>query len=142
MSYRLRMRRADGDISWFPSPPAGLSRTQERVRRLLQGLAPLELTHEIRQPRRAVYPVAIDRPGRIYSRSRVFSSRRLSSHAKPYFSRYMQSVEVLRPRQVSFCQSRAARREVLFARNVAGRRGVGRGKPWRRTFESNYSCRR
>lgn len=40
-----------------------------------------------------------------------------------------------------FCFRRKSRRQVLFARRVAGSRGVGFGKRWRFTPESQVSCR-
>lgn len=44
--------------------------------------------------------------------------------------------------RVHACLVRKARREVLFALGSSGRSGVGRGKHWRRTPESQFSCRR
>lgn len=46
------------------------------------------------------------------------------------------------PETLKFCIRRAMRREVLFARKVAGRFGRSPGKrgKYRRTLESNYSC--
>lgn len=38
------------------------------------------------------------------------------------------------------CVRRGQRREVLFAYRVAGRRGVGAGKRWRRSVHSQWSC--
>jgi len=47
-------------------------------------------------------------------------------------------------RATDFCSRREARREVLFAQRVAGRKGrsPGRGGRYRRTAESYYRCRR
>lgn len=42
-------------------------------------------------------------------------------------------------RAPSVCRTRAARREVLFARKVAGRRGSAPG-PYRRTLDSQVRC--
>lgn len=43
------------------------------------------------------------------------------------------------PRQVRYCMQRHSRREVLFARGVAGRRGSAPG-PYRRKESSNWRC--
>lgn len=43
-------------------------------------------------------------------------------------------------RRVLFCVRRRERRAVLFARRVAGKRGVGVGKRWRRTITSQWRC--
>lgn len=43
------------------------------------------------------------------------------------------------PRQVRYCIQRGMRREVLFARGVAGRRGSAPG-PYRRKESSNWRC--
>lgn len=41
-----------------------------------------------------------------------------------------------------YCGLRSKRREVIFAMGIAGRRGVGRGRPRRTTVYSQYTCRR
>lgn len=54
-----------------------------------------------------------------------------------------QALRVLRirsPKKVRFCFDRSVRRQVMFARGVAGRSGVGRGKRWSRTVNSQYRC--
>lgn len=48
-------------------------------------------------------------------------------------------VQLRRPSAVKFCVQRSSRREVLFARGVAGRRGSAPG-PYRRTQRSYYGC--
>lgn len=51
--------------------------------------------------------------------------------------------EVMRvraPKKVMFCVSRKQRKQVLFAKGIAGRRGVGRGKRWLRSSTSSYRC--
>lgn len=51
-------------------------------------------------------------------------------------------------KQQSFCHKRQQRKEVLFAKNIAGHSGrspgskLENGKKYLRTVESNYSCRR
>lgn len=42
--------------------------------------------------------------------------------------------------RVGFCLKRGIRREVLFAMRVAGSRGVGRGKKWKRNYNSQWRC--
>lgn len=43
-------------------------------------------------------------------------------------------------KRVQFCVSRKQRRQVLFAQRIAGKRGVGRGKRWRRSSTSSWRC--
>lgn len=50
------------------------------------------------------------------------------------------ALQMQRPGRVGFCVRRKQRREFLFAAGVAGSRGVGRGRSWRRTAESSYRC--
>lgn len=60
-----------------------------------------------------------------------------------------QSVDILKSMQMvgqkyrPFCKKRKQRKEVLFALKVAGHKGrsPGRGGGYRRTIDSNYSCR-
>lgn len=49
-------------------------------------------------------------------------------------------LRIFAPRRVLFCLRRKVRKEVLFALRIAGRRGVGAGKRWRRTAESSWRC--
>lgn len=57
---------------------------------------------------------------------------------RPYS--YLQSgLRIRAPRRVYFCVQRKQRKEVLFAKNIAGRRGLGR-RGVRRTQNSQYRC--
>lgn len=53
--------------------------------------------------------------------------------------RFWGSLSVRVPERVKFCVQRKERREVLFARRVAGRRGTAPG-PYRRSPKSQWSC--
>lgn len=44
------------------------------------------------------------------------------------------------PSRVMFCVRRKQRKQVLFAFNIAGKSGVGRGKRWHRSYNSHYGC--
>lgn len=50
----------------------------------------------------------------------------------------MRILRIAVPSKVKFCIVRKVRREVLFARDVAGRRGLS--GPYRRNQNSQYSC--
>lgn len=52
----------------------------------------------------------------------------------------LRKLQMLAPRRVLFCLRRKVRKEIMFALNIAGRRGVGAGKRWRRTENSNWRC--
>lgn len=52
----------------------------------------------------------------------------------------LNKLRVFAPRRVLFCLRRKVRKEVMFALNIAGKRGVGAGKRWRRTENSNWRC--
>lgn len=52
----------------------------------------------------------------------------------------LKQLRMLAPRRVLFCLRRKVRKEVMFALKIAGRRGVGVGKRWRRTENSNWRC--
>lgn len=73
------------------------------------------------------------------------SYRRVSSGAR-YSSRLGALARLARgesiriPSRVDFCVARKQRKQVLFAKGVAGGYGVGRGKRWRRTSNSFYRC--
>lgn len=49
------------------------------------------------------------------------------------------SLRVPVPRQAAFCVRRKLRREVMFAKHVAGRRGSAPG-PYHRTADSHWTC--
>lgn len=81
------------------------------------------------------------------ARSRVSGSRifgpplkvkAAQGNARPYS--YLESgLRIIAPRRVYFCVQRKKRKEVLFAKNIAGKRGIGR-KGVRRTQNSQYRC--
>lgn len=48
-------------------------------------------------------------------------------------------LRITAPGSVAFCVRRKVRREVMFAKQIAGRRGLGRGGV-RRSESSNWSC--
>lgn len=50
------------------------------------------------------------------------------------------SLRIMAPRRVLFCLRRKVRKEVMFALRIAGKRGVGAGKRWRRTENSQWRC--
>lgn len=68
-----------------------------------------------------------------------------SAPAKPTRSRMFpwRTIPVAAPASVRFCIQRKQRKEVLFAKGVAGknkRRSPGRGGGYRRSAKSNYRC--
>lgn len=132
-SYRT-WKRSDGSVYFDPNAPAALSRAQERVRQALLGMGIDSRSPRVLMPSRAVY--LQDRPA---VKPYAPKARRTANRSgRQYLSQLMQSINA--PRNVQFCVRRKIRREVMFAKNVAGRRGVGRGKSWRRTNESRYHC--
>lgn len=91
----------------------------------------------------AVYPRARSARTRYIQLSRFPSlSTKPPVGRLPLRRGYADALKVLRANPlVRFCVQRKARREVLFAFSVAGRRGVGAGKRWRRSVNSTWSCR-
>lgn len=59
----------------------------------------------------------------------------------PRFERLGPFVAFAEPRSVALCIRRQRRRQVMHALDLAGRRGVGRGRPRRRNEFSSVSCR-
>lgn len=130
----------------FSNSNRRLPPTQERVLRTL-GLRELFSPLADRRPRGIGLPLQdVPRTWGPEAPQRI-NVRRLSPRpAKPAVSYHKSMVRGINslfmrvPTRVSFCVRRKQRREVLFARNVAGRRGVGYGKHWRRTQDSQYTC--
>lgn len=121
---------------------AKLPRAQERV---LQEGASRRLVDELLRVLPAAAPV--------YQVNRV-APRRPSGARRAILSLYKQAaglttsgrgpstrVRLLEadPRRL-FCVRRAERKQVMFALKVAGKRGVGRGKRWKRTYNSQWRC--
>lgn len=138
MAYKRTKR--PGGLPYDPNASVALPRAQERVLRIAQGLAPRELELD-RQPFGPVYPRARDRldliPRRLHRSPRVARPARLRNSV---VFQSLHKLQMRAPSRVLFCLRRKQRKEVLFARGVAGRRGVGRGRRWRRTGDSAYSC--
>lgn len=136
MSRRRRYRRPDA-LS-YGANPEGLSRLHESVRRDLRE----EFVRDERESMRTDVPeVFLARPLRIYASQLPLSARAAprASRRRADAFRFLRSLPVL-GRSVAVCVRRKLRREVLFARGVAGRSGVGVGKRWRRNVESSYRC--
>lgn len=117
---------------------ARLPRAHENVLRSILGLATQTPTRGAARPVRAVYPGARrELPKLAVSRAALTQSPAKPTRLKrpPLYQLNIQA-----PSRVKFCVRRKIRREVMFARNMAGRRGIGRGKTWRRSENSNYSC--
>lgn len=65
---------------------------------------------------------------------RAYSGRALRNTPPPLTSKLFAAL----PRQTRFCVQRQQRREVMFARGVAGSRGI---RKYRRTQNSQWSCK-
>lgn len=120
-----------------------LPRAQERVRQALLGRPVEEALHLFGRPSRAVYPRVVR--GLSVSHKALYRSNRArrplpkrAKHVDPFLG--FNSLVIRVPTRVKFCLRRKFRREVLFARDVAGHRGIGRGKRWIRSENSNYRC--
>lgn len=92
-------------------------------------------------PERADRPaLAIDgRPARFTLNNRPQKKSRLQARFRSVASQTKAAVAFQAPRQVLVCVRRQRRKEVLFAKRQAGRRGLR--KP-RRTWLSSISCKR
>ena len=141
MSKKSRRREQDyskraGETYDFSNPR--LPRAHESVRRMLRDeeRSRVERILELARPKATVYPGS---PLQRVSRYR-FESRTPSHPAKPNrLSLELRRLRISKPHKVAFCVRRKQRREVLFAMRVAGERGVGRGRAWRRK-DSQYTC--
>lgn len=141
-SRRRQYERAGGAL--FDAPNGTLPSAQERVQQALErrgldwgdgGETPMQGS--------GVYPSPGARllqpgPRRVMPpRGRV---RQFSIPAKRLF-RDLEKLRIREPKVVLFCQQRRERREVLFAKRVAGfRRSPGRGGTYRRRAESQWRC--
>ena len=72
-----------------------------------------------------------------YALAQLFLQR---VNVAPRFSRSVAVVSSKSSQARAYCVARSVRRGVLFASNVAGSRGVGRGKRRRTNLFSQYSC--
>lgn len=99
------------------------SRSWEDLTRIRgDGGAPHALS---KRPRRVIGPVPMPEPYRLNPLLKARSYRSLNT--------------LRADKSVTFCVRRKQRREVLFARKVAGRKGLGGGGV-RRTISSSWSC--
>lgn len=98
--------------------------------------------------RSSVYPwgelLAAERPISAAARWSSIPSRRWAKppSTKPplrLLSQWMRVLQIRAPSRVGFCVRRKVRKEVLFAKRVAGRRGLGR-RGVRFTQDSQYRC--
>src|SRR5688572_27234894 len=64
--------------------------------------------------------------------------RALLSQSTPHVARYLKQ-SLVSPKQALVCLGRQTRKEVLFARNVAGKSGGSPG-PYKRTANSKIKC--
>lgn len=137
MSIFRRSRRRQFERAGGPSeagPNGTLPRAQERVQQELErrglgwgdgGRAPISAVvyDPPSQPRRGRGPLP---------------TKRLAFR---YGYAQLQRLRIQAPRAVLFCQQRQVRKEVLFAKRVAGlKRSPGRGGTYRRRQESRWGC--
>lgn len=97
------------------------------------------------RPLTSVYPREVVRSRRSFAVPRYTPLPRRDLGRSPRLGRFgisrsLVGIPIWSPRKISFCVRRHIRREVLFALGVSGGSGVGRGKRWKRTAESAYSC--
>lgn len=64
------------------------------------------------------------------------------AHPRSFWRENRSQLEVKVPWKAKVCADRRERREVLFSLDVAGRRGVGKGKRKRQNLLSQVHCRR
>lgn len=141
-----RSRRA-GERS---STPAGVPRTRvwqsswrssSWPRQLLQDTDPVDLSPfdaaEVLGPDN--YVIKFNRQSHALHPSPLAKQPRRGFNALG--ARIAREVQTVRaPKTVLFCVQRKQRKQVLFAKRIAGRRGVGRGKRWFRSSTSQYRC--
>lgn len=160
---KRRSLRPGAILPYIANQPPLLPRTQERVRQAILGLGRAGLLTGSSPYSDAVNPWArrrnqaavigsgrraqsLDSEPLLSSRAR--SGRRLLSKpslpnrlSRPVSLSYLMGLlSYSFPRRVQVCVRRQIRRQVMFAHRYAGRSGLGRGRRWRRTEESNYSC--
>lgn len=151
-SYGSRKRRRSAGEENNLISSGTLPRTQERVLQAMQGpwsdYGPDRAVYQGelgRARRRPVLTASVAKPqgGSATARARVYVARAVRvlarSPSRPIGSLLGQIAQRL-PMTTRFCVQRKQRREVMFALDVAGRRGVGAGKRWKRRVESQYNC--
>lgn len=77
--------------------------------------------------------------GSVTSAGRVFQPSSAKRFLDGRFKPVLTGLSVRYPTQMKFCVQRKERREVLFAKRVAGRRGGSPG-PYKRREWSNWRC--
>lgn len=142
--YSRSIRRSDypsaGGSFFDPNP--WLPRAYEADRRPLEPLErPPTLSTPYRSLNRVTYPRLIHgtRPPRVFLPPVTYGRKAaaLPLHQQFRSLKALTSPEAYRAKH---CLDRKQRREVLFAFNHAGKSGQQRGKRYRRTPSSNYSC--
>lgn len=136
MSRRSRRREFKSPGGPLNTGPNGtLPRAQERVQQELERRG-LDWGHGGRAP----IPAAVwDPPGGLVRRlPRVTPAERLS---RRYGYAQLSELRIRAPKATLFCQKRKVRQEVLFAKQVAGRRrSPGRGGTYKRNGNSLWRC--
>lgn len=141
--YSRSIRRPDypsAGESFFDSNPR-LPRAYEADRRPVEPLErPLPYLPPYLSPTNATYPTYSPyRKARVYVPPVTYGRK---SKALPLAQQF-QSLKALHTPEAyraKHCLDRRQRREVLFATKQAGKSGAQRGKRYRRTASSNYSC--
>lgn len=143
-SRRRQFERAGGAL--FDAPNGTLPSAQERVQQELErrGLGwgdGGETPMQDEGAARAWSPVAYEPPAGRRSGRPQQRSRTIYPPAKRLGFAQLQRLQIREPKVVLFCQQRRERREVLFAKRVAGRKASpGRGGTYRRRPESQWRC--
>lgn len=137
MSVFKRSRRRQFESpggSYFADPNGTLPRAQERVQQALERLG-LDWGYGGETPMSAVVQ---DAPGARRGLRGSFAGERFSKRSG---YKVLARLQLAVPERVLFCQQRKVRKEVLFAKRVAGRRrSPGRGGTYRRRAESQWRC--
>lgn len=145
MSWRRRRRRENDRVvsrsgaTEFDVATGTVPRSTYRDFEAHGGYAPDEAVYLERVQRGTGWPHRWPKPT-------VFVHRPLYKHAAKQRSTHIPRILSWRlplrerPGVVGFCVRRKVRKQVMFALNVAGKRGVGRGKSWHRNRNSSYRC--
>lgn len=72
--------------------------------------------------------------------TKIQADNRRNTRTKRTRTGLVASINFRAPRSVHICQRRSARRQVMHALNIAGRKGVGKGKRRRTNFWSRVGC--
>lgn len=143
--YSRQIRRSDypgtgGSYSLDPNAEA-LPRADLAVRRLLEAFGrPPGYLPTFPRPPSSPTPLPFKKRGipRVYLPPAPTHGRIRKPSAPSFASlKALHTPEAYRARH---CLDRKTRREVLFALRIPGKSGIGRGKRWRRTAASHYSC--